>query len=127
MRLNPIRFIYLLAVLGLVMLPTACRDATGLENGSISAVPTEAGILVSNHENFSVQVYSIAEDELPLWDTVQCIQGSKVPAGEARTFSWAQIYGYAPARSRYRTMWWREGACSFGSDGNPRGRLLVTR
>jgi hypothetical protein len=127
MRLTPIRFSHLLAVLVLGMSLTSCHSVTGLENATVSAVAAAAGILVSNQTTFSVQEYSIAGDALPLWDTAQCFEGWKVRAGEARTFAWPQIYLSTPARTRYVTMWWRDGACSFESDGDPRGRLLVSR
>ena len=90
-------------------------------------VATDTGLLGSNESTFAMQVFPIAEDALALWDTVPCIPGTTVPAGEARTFAWTQIYGYTPARTRYVLMWWKDGACSFGFDRDPRGRLIVTK
>ena len=114
-------------VLTLVLASSGCGLLEPEYNGTVRASATGAGILVSNETNFSVQVYSIAEAAIPLWDTGPCIDGTRLLAGETRTFPWVSVYQSSPAPSQYRTMWWRDGVCSFGTEEGPRGAVTVAR
>ena len=96
-------------------------------SGTVSVTATVEGIRVSNETNYTVQVHSIAEAALPLWDSFPCYPGTRLQAGETRTFAWAALTQSSPSPSRYLTTWWRDGICSTSTDDGPRGGVTVTR
>ncbi len=114
-------------VLALALTTSGCALVEPTYSGTVDVSATAEGILVSNETNYTVQVYSLAEAALPLWDTALCIGGTRLLPGETRSFVWASVYQSSPAPSRYRTMWWRDGTCSFGTDDGPRGAMTVSR
>ncbi|CAN5853469.1 hypothetical protein BH11GEM1_BH11GEM1_14520 [soil metagenome] len=96
--------------------------------GTVTAAATATGILVSNQTNVTVNTFTIAEDALPLWDPPQCLKGgTPIPAGETVTLVWSTIYQYGASKTRYRMMWWRDTACSFGTDSDLRGVVTIVR
>lgn len=122
------RLQYFALALALALASLSCGLTEPGQNGAITASATNSGILVSNQANYAVQVYAIAEDALPLWDAVQCIEGTRIEAGAMTTVPWASVHSPAAQTSnRYRVIWWRDGACSFGTDGNSRGVMVVSR
>ena len=104
-----------------------CRSVAPDATGTVTAAATATGILVSNETNVTVNTFAIAEDALPLWDTIRCIAGTSVPAGDTVTLAWASVYQYGASKTRYRMMWWRDTACSFGTDSERRGAVTVVR
>ena len=114
-------------VLTLVLASSGCGLLEPKYKGTVGASATGTGILVSNETNYPVKVYSIAEAAFPLWDTGPCIDGTRLMPGETKTFPWPSVYQSSPSPSRYRTMWWRDGVCSFGTEEGPRGAVTVSR
>ena len=116
-----------LLVLGIALATSGCTLVEPSYKGTVQVTATTNGILVSNETNYAVQVFSIAEAALPLWDTYACFEGTRLLAGETRTFAWADVYQASPSPSRYLVSWWRDGTCSTKRDDGPRGSVTVTR
>ncbi|CAN5225900.1 hypothetical protein BH09GEM1_BH09GEM1_36270 [soil metagenome] len=124
MSFPSVRAIALSLSVGIVGCGSLAPDATG----TVTAAATATGILVSNQTNVTVTTFAIAEDALPLWDPPQCLQGgTPIPAGETTTLVWASVYQYGASKTGYRMMWWRDKACSFGTDSELRGVVTVVR
>ena len=122
----PFRFVRHLVV-AFAFLASGCSLLEPTYSGTVSVTATMEGIRVSNETNFTVQVYSIAEAALPLWDTYACYEGTRLRSGETRIFAWASVIQSTPSPSRYVTMWWRDGVCSTNANEGPRGGASVTR
>jgi hypothetical protein len=114
-------------ILGFALMTSGCSLVEPRYSGTVSVTATVEGIRVSNEANYTVQVHSIAEAALPLWDTFPCYPGTVLLSGETRTFPWESLIQASPSPSRYRTMWWRDGICSTSTDDGPRGGATVTR
>ena len=104
-----------------------CGSVAPDATGTVTAAATATGILVSNQTNVTINTFAIAEDALSLWAHIECIEGTSIPTGETKTLVWASVYQYGASKTRYRMMWWRDKACSFGTDSELRGVVTVVR
>lgn len=113
--------------LGCALATSGCAIVEPKYKGPVDVVATAEGIVVTNETNYAVQVHSIAEAALPLWDTYPCFEGTRVLPGETTTLAWATESQSYPAPNRYLVRWWRDGTCSTSTDDGPRGGVTVTR
>lgn len=114
-------------LLGCALITSGCALVEPKYEGTVDVVATAEGIVVTNETNYAVQVHSIAEAALPLWDTYPCFEGTRVLPGERMTFAWASASQSSPAPGRYLVRWWRDGTCSTNTDDGPHGGVTVTR
>ena len=104
-----------------------CRITGPDRVGSVTATASNAGVRVDNASGNTIQFITVSEAILPLWDPAPCFNGTKVLAGETRTFAWPAANQNDPAGTKYRFMWWRDTACAFGTDDEPRGAMTIVR
>ena len=115
------------AVLTIALMSAGCGITGPDYSSEVTATATDAGVRVANQSSNPIQFIIVSEAILPLWDPAPCISGTKVLAGETRTVAWSAEYQNDPSGTRYRFMWWSDSAFSFGTDGEPRGRMTIVR
>lgn len=115
------------AVLTVALMSAGCGITGPDRTGNVTATATDAGVRVANESGNTIQFITVSEAILPLWDPAPCFDGTKVLAGETRTFAWPAAYQNDPSGTKYRFIWWRDTACAFGTDNEPRGGMTIVR